>query len=311
MNQTLGSDQAPYQAVICFSIFSAAKPYHSAFIDALLKLRSRDNIALLILQDNYSFSEVELQSLSRVYDVFLSTDDPSHSVQETKINLIKQAACFRSDNIIFTDSDDCLHEDALELHFDVLEQHDFSYSDQVLINTDGELLGRCLFDNANVPSKLEHYSALLYQNYCGLSALGFKKATLEKIDLDTLAKDSIAPDWMLAMQALINGAVAAQTARPVVYYRQHAANYFKSSHQPIDYYEKKLENLIVHLNNLNLPETRQYLVDCQNALKLLTSSSNLVRLLDNNKSWTHFPWFQDIFRFVQSSKAQLIEKGYQ
>jgi hypothetical protein len=299
-----------YKAVICFSIYAAAKQYHRTFIEALLDLEDANNVALLILEDGYCFSDGYMQQLKQKFDVFTGANDPKNTVQQTKILLIEQAANFNAEVIVFTDFDDYLHPQALSLHLEVLRKYDFSYSDQILIDDGGQLLGRTLFDRAEVPRRIDSYKALLYQNYCGLSALAFNKATLAKVDISLLAVNSIAPDWMLTMLALRSGAIAGQTQTPVVFYRQHQANYFNAEKQLQQYYEKKLQSLIVHLKNLDLPETREYLVDCQDALSLLTSSTDLEYLLETDISSTRFPWFQDIYRFVQSSKVHLLERGY-
>lgn len=292
-----------YKNIICTTIYEAASKYHDEFFNSLLKLKSLGNTLVLIYEDGYLLREDFKSKLKTFCDFKTIASKNESSIVEKRIHLMREAMCTDGEYIIFVDSDDCFTSNGIELHIECLKNADFSFSDQILIDSQSNLLNKTLFSNSIVPDELTSPTDLLYMNYCGLSALAFKNSAFKKIKLETIPRNIMALDWFICTQALSMGLIGKKTKEPVVLYRQHSDNTFiKESNK--EFIIKKIQFTINHLNHFKDDKfvlQKEILEECLSALK---RDDQLAQELLKSYNSTVFPWFEDISKLAKQYKKR-------
>ena len=250
-----------YNFVICVPIYSKAKPFLHAFLHALTIATKNFKVKVLFVLDNVDL-EHEKQLINNLNKSLFEIIKIKKfkTISEIRNILLKNAIKINSDTILFTDCDDLLEKKALLYHSSTLNNYDFSFSDQILINNEGELLKKNLFDNWKVPKKINTIDKMLDGNFIGFSASAIRSNCLVSKDI-LIPKDVLASDWWLFSKLILEGFSGGITSDPVVKYRQHSENLLLFSKNKFNY-EKILSliNLIiVHFFHLPRLPIKRYL----------------------------------------------------
>lgn len=292
-----------YKNIICTTIYQAASNYHDEFFNSLLALNSLKYTLVLIYEDEYDLNEDIKSKLKTLCDVKTITNKNESSIIEKRIHLMHKAIEMDGENIIFIDSDDCFTSNGVDLHTENLKNADFSFSDQILIDSESNLLNRTLFSNSNVPDELNSPTDLLQMNYCGLSALAFKKTALEKIELNAIPNNILALDWFLCTQALTKGLIGKKTKDSVVLYRQHSDNTFKKDSKK-ELVLRKIQFTINHLSHFKEDSFVLQKETLEKCLAALKRDDQMAEDLFKSYNSTLFPWFEDISKLAKQYKKR-------
>ncbi|MCP4914382.1 MAG: hypothetical protein GY909_14810 [Oligoflexia bacterium] len=289
--------------LICSTIYQEAAEYQEDFVKGLLSLNENNNNALLLLEENYELNDKLKNMLSERFETFIIKTETESNIISNRLHLIRKALNIDCENIIFTDSDDFLDPNALILHEESLANYDFSYGDQRLISFDGKRLNKTLFERHSVPETLDDITQLIQKNYCGLSALAFKKSSLKKLNLLEVPHSILALDWYIVTLALLFKLKGRKTSEPVVNYRQHINNNFAIDlEKKYEILVKKLRSAAAHTAAFSTEEHQIQLKKYKNCLNITQRNNEASRKLLKSYIPTAFPWFEDISKLSETIK---------
>jgi hypothetical protein len=293
---------------VCFILYKDAKPYLTEFIESLLKSCISKNVNFCIVNDGLTDSEKYLTPLSQKFEIKLEHYKKKTNFSSIRNQLLNLVSKKGSDYLIFTDCDDLLTSGALDLHLDSLSTHDFSYSDQILIDQQGNLLNRNLFDGWDVPKEIDSPMDLLDQNFIGFSGFGVKKSVLEDQPVNC-PENITSVDWWLATLLLMNGFKGKKTSQPVVFYRQHDLNLLGSGNQDLELstLKKKAQIALEHYKSLTkVPEAQVYLEKLEHLISLIDNNSNWIRTRYQEICSRPLPWFKGISLLAEQTKTVML-----
>lgn len=242
---------------VCSVIYNEAKKYIPEFISGIQSASARyldyGIVNVIIVNDGMLVDEAEkiIKSLSTTNDVTMIHSTHGKSVADIRKQLLLFAAVNAEEIIVFTDCDDILCENALQLHKQVLDKYDFSYGDQILIDENGNNLGTSLYTGWDVPEKIENSQELLNGNFIGFSGVAINKICLQEHNNCNIPHDIIAVDWWFFSNLLSDGKRGGITKEPVVNYRQHQKNVHGVKHNlNSDLIMKYIDISLAHFRNL-------------------------------------------------------------
>ena len=269
-----------YNFVICVSIYPKAKPFLRDFLTALRDATKKFKVKILFILDNLDIKhENELtENLNSSFFEIIKIREYK-TLSEIRNILFKTAIKENSDSILFTDCDDLLEKNALHHHALTLEKYDFSFSNQILINENGEFLKKTLFDNWAVPKVVNNINQLLNGNFIGFSASAVRSNSFSSKDI-VIPKNIIASDWWLFSNLVLQGCIGGITSDPVVRYRQHNENLITTKLKTFNL-EKVLNlinSLILHFFYLpELPEIQKRYLALLNLKKQIIKDPNMIK----------------------------------
>jgi glycosyltransferase involved in cell wall biosynthesis len=297
------------KVAICVPIYEKARPYFARFSTSLQLAIQGRSVQIVFIDDGVTDSLNSIQSFMGESS-FEMISSPQDSTKADVRRVMLDVACeLDVDVCVFTDCDDELVPDAIGIHLKALENADFSYSDQILINSDSKLLGTTLFENWSVPHRIESIETLNSGNFVGFSGCALRRSILSA-SVRTIPSDVQATDWWVFSKLLIEGTLGAQTSEPVVRYRQHANNIFGGARcsSSLADISRKAEIALAHFMNLpKLPEIvrrEEAMLALVNTLKF--NPGALFRDIDVF-CHQHGPWFSDVIKLGLNCP----NKGYQ
>ena len=208
----------------CSVVYESAKPYLKDFIDGIIHASKQiGSLDIILISDGLKNASEALAPLYDNFPVTLINAHEGDSIPSIRNLLFDTARSHGKDKLIFSDCDDVLEPEAFIEHIHVLEKYDFSFSDQILINSQGQFLDKRLYDNWTVPDKVTSYQSLLDGNFIGFSGVAINREVLDNYNYH-VPEGVLAVDWWFFSNILLQGAKGAKTKLPVVCYRQHDEN---------------------------------------------------------------------------------------
>lgn len=284
---------------ICVPVYEAARPYFSDFAKSLSAAASAYPVQILLAVDDVLEQIDDLVSSLNCLPVKLIKANQGVSPAEVRSMMMRTVAAMDVDVVVFTDCDDELEKTALRNHLTALDKGDFSFSDQILIDSRGAPLNTNLFDNWDTPKVLDSSDFLSNGNFVGFSGMSIlRRALSEKVI--SVPREVKAVDWWVAMMLLISGAKGIRTDRPVVRYRQHSMNMHggASLTPTVEGIKKRAEIALTHF--LHLPaghDTDGRVLGLRLLLDELTDDPfGVQQRITASISPTDF-WYADVIRY--------------
>ena len=260
---------------------------------------SGHDVSVLIAVDQLSDPRETLGPLCDSLPVTLIDASGCPCPTAVRRTLLTTAKRHDSDILIFTDCDDVLEPGALASHAAALEQADFSYGDQILMDAAGRPSGDTLFGMWNPPRRTAGPDTLHDGNFMGFSAAAIRRSRLSD-EAATPPSTVIATDWWVFTRLLIAGRKAARTVLPVVRYRQHTAN--ADGLRPdasIDALRRRASIAVAHFDALPpRPEILQRRAALAGLLGAFETVPDRVESLANDICATHTMWYADVLQIA-------------
>ena len=289
---------------ICSAVYEAARPYLADFTAGVsVAARGRD-VSVLLAVDRLDEARGTLGPLCDSLPVTLLDASAGTSPTAVRRHLLSTARQCDADILVFTDCDDVLEPDALASHAAALEGADFSYGDQILIDSAGRPSGDTLFGHWNPPWHATGPGALLDGNFMGFSAAAIWRSRFPA-EAAAPPPTVVATDWWVFTMLLMAGRKGARAPRPVVRYRQYAAN--ANGLLPdasVDAVRCRASIAVAHFDALpehpEIMQRRSALARLRGALE--TAPGRVEALAKRTRS-SHPMWYADVLRIAATMDA--------
>lgn len=145
----------------------------------------------------------------------------SGSIAEIREQGIRWLIDSRYDTIIFADADDYFSKNRVRTSIEMIQQADIYVNDISMVSSEGLLLEDKYFSNRLNNGIYPDIEFLVNRNIMGLGNTAVRREALRGIEIP---KDTVAVDWLLFTDLLLNDRAAVFSNDAVTFYRQHEAN---------------------------------------------------------------------------------------
>jgi hypothetical protein len=224
MSQVRPTESKKSSLGICTCLYEAGRRFIHPYADGAIVAAGRvpeSEVVFLFAIDDIS-DPVELLRPLSDFGIERTVAGSGGSITAVRNALFDLGRRSDVDHLVFVDLDDVLLPDALLLHSQALSRTDISFGDLRLMDAEGTLSSRCMFDDRQFPDVISGSDILLHQNFMGLSNTAIRRSSLGA-DIQ-VPEHLVSTDWWLFTNLLDHGLTASRAAGPVVGYRQHGAN---------------------------------------------------------------------------------------
>ena len=209
--------------VVCTTVYEEARPFLPDFAEGLLKATKKYPTEVVIVSHGLEGAEEALAAV--IKNLHTTVIQAAHDLSPAAVRgiMLKSACETGSEVLVFTDADDALLPAGIEAHLDALDDADFSYGDQVLVDVDLTPIGKTLYQDWPVPARTSGPADLCDGNFVGFSGAAVRRSSLGA-EAVAVPKNVVAVDWWFFTQLLVDGCRGGRTPIPVVSYRQHSGN---------------------------------------------------------------------------------------
>lgn len=197
-------------------IYPGCEPWLPRFFESVLG-QTRNDFDLLILNDGVPDTENLIPNMSDRIQL-IPVIGTIAKVRELGINLLMDSDY---EKIIFADADDYFSENRIEKAAEVLESVDIYVNDLTSVSKKEKMIIKNYFSQRLGEQFKIEPDFILRKNILGLGNSAVRQSVLRKIDIPN---DTIAVDWLIFTDMLLNGSTALFKSDSVSYYRQHDKN---------------------------------------------------------------------------------------
>jgi hypothetical protein len=200
-------------------LYSAVSSYLKGYLKSL-ENQTFKQFDLILANDGMVDAEDYLGQYSLRHQLFQFTGTPG----KVRYELIKIAVNAGYEKIIFTDCDDMLCMNRVEVSSELLERSPIVVNDLNIINEENSVQKNHYFLNRIEEGYIITVDNLLHSNMMGLTNTSATRDVLEKTIKNMKTVNVVAFDWLLWTQALLHGYNAEFTASTTTNYRVYSGN---------------------------------------------------------------------------------------
>ncbi|NKB48438.1 MAG: hypothetical protein GKS02_03625 [Alphaproteobacteria bacterium] len=208
---------------ICAALYEAGRPFLAEFSQAVRVAAAGHDAIFVAAVDGLENSRDALADIAKDIDVVTVDVPVGHTPAGVRGAMLTAGQSTGADILVFIDMDDVIAPRALDRHLVALAWADFSYGDLDLIDASGQSLGRCFFDDADVPDRVDDVTAVCDRNFLGFSNTAVWADRIAPVAL-IVPEDVIAADWWFFTMLLLGGLRGKKAAGAIASYRLHDAN---------------------------------------------------------------------------------------
>lgn len=208
---------------ICAALYEAGRPFLADFVSALRAAAVGHDAIFVAAVDGLENSGEALADLAKDLEVVAVEVAPGHTPAGVRAAMLTAGHATGADILVFIDMDDVIAPRALDRHLVALAGADFSYGDLELVDVSGGSLGRCFFDNAGIPDRINDVTAISDRNFLGFSNTAVRASRISPVAL-MVPEDIVAADWWFFTMLLLGGQSGKKATGTVAKYRLHDAN---------------------------------------------------------------------------------------
>ena len=203
---------------LCAVLFPGCEPFLADYLTSI-KEQTDQNFRLIILNDGAKVLDAELiKNLSRYgLQVLSGSSSPANS----RVKLIDYCIRAKFKKIIFSDADDVMAPNRVEIVASLLDTHDLVVNDLHLIAENGELIRSDVVSSRLGKQRVFEFEDLVEKNFCGMTNMSFLAPMSGEL---IVPRHAVAVDWSIASQLLLNGRKGFFTSSTTTGYRQHSGN---------------------------------------------------------------------------------------
>ena len=204
------------------------------------------------------------------------------SPANNRIKLINYCIGAGFKKIIFSDVDDIMASNRVEVVNSLLETHDLVVNDLHLIAENGEMIRPGVVSSRLGSQLAFEFEDLVEKNFCGMTNMSFCAPVSGEI---RVPKHAVAVDWLIASQLLLNGRQGFFTVL-LQQVRQHSSNVagIGSSHDLVEIDRIRREHF--EFLRARYPQNqRVQIASTRDRQRASDSVDAVARLEDQNKLW--------------------------
>lgn len=208
---------------ICAALYEAGRPFLADFVQALRAAAVGHDAIFVAAIDGLEKPSQALADLATDLEVVTVDVAPGHTPAGVRGAMLTAGHATGADILIFIDMDDMIAPRALDRHLVALAGADFSYGDLDLVDVSGRNLGRCFFDSAGIPDRVDDVAAISDRNFLGFSNTAVRASRISPVAM-IVPEDIVAADWWFFTMLLLSGQSGKRAPGTVAKYRLHDAN---------------------------------------------------------------------------------------
>jgi hypothetical protein len=208
---------------ICAALYEAGRPFLADFVEALRAAAVGHDAVFVAAVDGLENAGDALADLAKDLDIVTVDVAPGHTPAGVRGAMLTAGHATGADILAFMDMDDVMTPRALDRHLVALAGADFSYGDLDLADASGRSLGRCFFDNAAIPDRVDDVGAIRDRNFLGFSNTAVRASRISPVAM-IVPEDVVAADWWFFTMLLLGGLSGRKAPGTVAKYRLHDAN---------------------------------------------------------------------------------------
>ena len=262
--------------VACIGVLYPSMKVFSKYYFESLESQSFKDFDLILNDDGYILDNGIIPKASNNIIVTKFKGTPT----TIRLKLFQYVVSMNYEYIIFTDTDDTIAPNRVEISYNYLNTHDHFINELNIIDENNLLIEKNYLSNRITNNSQIIIDNIFHYNFIGLSNTAVRKDILKKI-IERLSNANIknikALDWLMWSIALLEGANSIFSNKTTTNYRSHSHNIAGFPREITK--DKVLYNLQIKLNHYKL------LSNLNSYYNVLYNKFIIIENLSNDKTW--------------------------